>query len=822
MVVINKLCPVLIVVVVVVVISYATNAVNGQQSFLHNNDQFPVDGVVNRFKRTTTFDGDAIEVNVDARRQAKAAIVNQSAVPEDRTARIRRSKQDLCQHLCTCDTEGTEKFVTVSCSFLMDKEYILGSNFFIQNNTRRLRITLSDKTTLRLDDGFFQQNNVASVQITGLVGNGGQIEITKYAFAQNIGIYPEITINRCAKLILKEFAFRGMTDERVRELKVNVTNCREVFVTKDAFSNTRFALHLDNIEHLGLFEGAFAGSIDGKVDISNVHMEEITSIGASLKMFQLKNSSVKKITNGAFSVVSIDSLVFENSKIDRIEKGSVAEKLFCKYMAIIGCEIDTIESNAIDGSGIMDFELNENKINVIEKQAFVGTALSTSVHDNTIKSVGYHWLSMRDWTNITIHNNTFGEWSVINIGKTSNPETCVFSRNFITKLAPGSLNFNHTSCKYRELSFFTLCNCNTEWLDKLSPVKLIGESFCRVDDALKHCFNSTTFNVQRYLDQVCDTKAKQLDCMKNMNLKKVEGKFISPEEIRETTKMYILIGIIGVLFLIAVIFTLVVYFACKKCCSGKEETEDYLLTGRSKRAKTFSDEDRKIIINTLDTMKLTESHALYSRVYNHTQKLMDGGLDETEKVLCIGEIVHALNEKQNHTSDYIAFTDILSRQLRPMESAPPESELDDITLEETNDVNIQRQSHHNNEHIYAEPQLLCGAQKPLLNNDYSLPMDKDNEALPLYSEPIRKIKSPPEPLPRMATPYAIGNATNIVQLTPTDAMIIESPTAGGTNITHKSQQNLPDILYQSVNNNNKKFSTTTRRNESTEVTPPRV
>lgn len=56
-----------------------------------------------------------------------------------------------------------------------------------------------------------------------------------------------------------------MTDERVRELKVNVTNCRDVFITKDAFSNTRFNLHLDNIEHLGLFEGAFAESFDGKV-----------------------------------------------------------------------------------------------------------------------------------------------------------------------------------------------------------------------------------------------------------------------------------------------------------------------------------------------------------------------------------------------------------------------------------------------------------------------------------------------------------------------------------------------------------------------------
>lgn len=432
---------------------------------------------------------------------------------------------------------------------------------------------------------------------------------------------------------------------------------------------------------------------------------------------------------------------------------------------------------------------------------------------------------MRDWTNITIHNNTFGEWSVINIGKTSNPETCVFSRNFITKLAPGSLNFNHTSCKFRDLSFFTLCSCTVvEWLDKLSTQSLISESFCRVDDTLRHCFNSTTFSIQRYVEQVCESKAKQLDCVKNMNLKKIEGKFISPDEIRRTTKKYIMVAVISITFLIAVIITFVVYFACKKCCSGKEDSEVYLLSGRVKRSKTFSDDDRKIIINTLDNMKLNESHAFYTHVYQHTKKLMDGGLDETEKVVCIGEIVRALHESQNSGTDYVAFTDILYKQLRPMESAPPESELDEMTAVNDTNAALERQTSHNNEHIYAEPQL-CGVQKPLLNNDYSLPMDKDlqMEALPLYSEPIRKTQktTPPEPLPRMATPYAIGNATNIVQLTPSDAINLESSvTSSNTGTVPK--QNLPDILYQSVNNNKKLNKNRHHELESTEITPQLV
>lgn len=146
----NKLCPVTTLVFALklfIVVSYAvqldSTSINGAQSmdnnnFLHNNDPFPVD---DRVKRETTltgfkYDGDTATIgNEKANRQPKAAIVNNPSIELNNSSgltRIRRSKQDLCQHLCTCDTEGTEKFVTVSCSFLMDK---VGSPFSFKNSS---------------------------------------------------------------------------------------------------------------------------------------------------------------------------------------------------------------------------------------------------------------------------------------------------------------------------------------------------------------------------------------------------------------------------------------------------------------------------------------------------------------------------------------------------------------------------------------------------------------------------------------------------------------------------------------------------------------
>lgn len=61
--------------------------------------------------------------------------------------------------------------------------------------------------------------------------------------------------------------------------------------------------------------------------INNANLEEIGEVGASMKVFSISNATIGRISRYAFSVVSIDSLVFENSKIDVIDGGAVAEKV---------------------------------------------------------------------------------------------------------------------------------------------------------------------------------------------------------------------------------------------------------------------------------------------------------------------------------------------------------------------------------------------------------------------------------------------------------------------------------------------------------------
>lgn len=122
----NKLCPAFVVLALnsfIVCINIASTTkqyiIEDEVDTLRNNDKLPAKEVVKRHA-TYVYDGDSISFDSSSS-EVNAKYNISVGEGSEELRRKRRSKQDLCQHLCTCDTERTEKFVTVSCSFLMDK-----------------------------------------------------------------------------------------------------------------------------------------------------------------------------------------------------------------------------------------------------------------------------------------------------------------------------------------------------------------------------------------------------------------------------------------------------------------------------------------------------------------------------------------------------------------------------------------------------------------------------------------------------------------------------------------------------------------------------
>lgn len=357
-----------------------------------------------------------------------------------------------------------------------------------------------------------------------------------------------------------------------------------------------------------------------------------------------------------------------------------------------------------------------------------------------------NWFKVKDWTNITINDNRFGDFNRIYVDRTANPVQCLFSNNFISKANKDSLNFSNTHCRIKDVFIDSVCKCSqfSDWLKELSSVDLRSETYCQVDDALRSCLNSSLVNVLKFENDICSESTKTLDCARKKVTKQIEGSFINPSDINERKIDVILISIIGGCSLLFILILIGIFVLVKKIYKSRPITiplSDMTMPnnlGTMKQSKSFSNDDRDIINQTMEIIKEKQTAERYDQIYNNTKKLLGGNLTELDKVTTIGEIVRTLEECENTGSDFVAFTDILYKHL-----APKDNNQNDPIYSEPNLHNHRNDDDDGNtfvredmqmglDHIYAEPHSV---QQPLLTNEYASPIDRNDQSN-LYTEPV--------------------------------------------------------------------------------------
>lgn len=107
---------------------------------------------------------------------------------------------------------------------------------------------------------------------------------------------------------------------------MNITNCAKVLIFPEAFANTTFHGHFENIRDFQLQERAFSKS-DAKISIHNCKMDELKRLDASLKEIKFSNTHIGDVNSNAFDVLKIDSIVFENCVINTIQSKALTEKV---------------------------------------------------------------------------------------------------------------------------------------------------------------------------------------------------------------------------------------------------------------------------------------------------------------------------------------------------------------------------------------------------------------------------------------------------------------------------------------------------------------
>lgn len=415
-------------------------------------------------------------------------------------------------------------------------------------------------------------------------------------------------------------------------------------------------------------------------------------------------------------------------------------------------------------------------INFIKQRAILVNAVNTCIENNTIHFVERFWFGINEWSNVTVENNHFGDYQQMAVEYTKNPVVCQFQNNYITKTSRGSMNFKDPRCRVRQISFSQLCSCDSSYFRNVAFHDLRAEIFCQIDETLVHCFNATLFNVQAYERVICDDKAERIDCVKNNANTKPGGFFVDLNMLKHNEKMLYIYLAVGALLIIVGI---VLFICLIRHCARRHRKHiddgpmrDIMLTGNhqpngvattlkplttmSRRDPSFSQSDLMIIHQTLQMMKHKYPPEIYDQVHNNTIKLVGGNLTESDKVLTIGEIIRNLVECENAGTDFVAFTDILYNHLDSTDNhvgqpvvavAPP---IDPIYFEPNVRNNDQMEPSNENgyalpalttsaaptgEHIYAEPLHL---QQPLLRNEYTVPIDRNDSVSNLYAEPIAR------------------------------------------------------------------------------------
>lgn len=168
---------------------------------------------------------------------------------------------------------------------------------------------LAPTAQLEISKGFFRDRKIHRLQVHG----GMQIELTTHAMDGNNAQCPQIIINSCKNVVLRERVFHD-------EFELNITNALSAIVYSNAFEGCEFIAHFLRIGDLRIHDGALAGAIhNSRIKVMDSHMSDLWPLQASMKEILFQRTTIDKIQEKAFNSPSVKLLEFESCTIGEIE-----------------------------------------------------------------------------------------------------------------------------------------------------------------------------------------------------------------------------------------------------------------------------------------------------------------------------------------------------------------------------------------------------------------------------------------------------------------------------------------------------------------------
>uniref|UniRef100_A0A182JNI7 Uncharacterized protein n=1 Tax=Anopheles christyi TaxID=43041 RepID=A0A182JNI7_9DIPT len=718
------------------------------------------------------------------------------------------SAVSICSSLCTCTNQS---FATVDCSLGGASNrtdpadpIVLDGQLLLPASATALHIKLIAGGQLIMRKDFFKQNNVNHLSIDGsesLTGSSDTVvEFQEGALCNNNGQFPEILVTNVGRLVMHK-------NISCRAHLLNITHVKDVLLKSEFLSVDEAELFIQDVNNLQIEPNALGGSTSSRVEILRTTIESLPKLGASFRLLSFNECNISEINTHALDAYEIEHIEFVACRLTSLRARAVTERLLSDSLIFRGCYIHRIEGQFVNGSGLKNLLLESNTINDIAAGAFTFTNINTLVAGNHIIRTGKEWLHPRDWVNVTIAGNSFGEFNGIllkdrkRIDETDGASVqCYFGNNTITNALPESFAFGRSSCHIGATHFGRECDCTYDgWLRNLFglldleplPSTVTSSVSCQVEESLRYCFNrsdapsndtsSSTagqVNVKYFLMEFCQKEGSK-KCSSYTSGEETANR--KPPPLIPFDKIdsldeggdggFLVDNVIPISA--AIVFMVLMIIAILTLCIYRRKTNDPQQTMTMQTASrqgtirsasltrsAFTPADRRIIANALNWIRDSYDTEIWSEINTPMQLLLapaqNGGLiEEKVKVQLIGSILDSLKRHEISATQIVALNGILFRQLGP--PAAPE-------LVE----NVRPNSDNNDElgHIYDELQPNRARLHHVgLLGDYAAPLDHGGVTVVpegIYSEPVlhdQRLLQRNGDNRTLISPYAIGDAT---------------------------------------------------------------
>ncbi|XP_052857659.1 uncharacterized protein LOC128265587 isoform X1 [Drosophila gunungcola] len=638
----------------------------------------------------------------------------------------RENRDDLCTQ-CFCS------HIKAICDFQQNKTLssVFNNKYAVPLNIKYIEVRLTAGTQFVLHENLFQDNQVNYFGVIGVKDND-QVEMTSNAFFHNKGGYPSIEISKVSSVFLQDKFLPGA------EFKLLVDDVDKLVVFPNAFQMTNLDCTLRRIRHLELMKNAFnpGGATYGiNLRVENSTIDQLGIFGVSMSKVSLVGCHIGRIMSNAFDVTSIKELFIDDCDIAVIESQALTNKLHSDKVAILSTVIGTIEGQAISQSGITTMIMSGNTINKICSNGIQIVAVNLFIRNNTMRHLEPNWLSVGQADQVAIEDNSFDNYGrcELNIGSSN----CSFRNNKLQHPQAGSLNF---TCRVHQVRVGRECTCDKSWLSALTDHDLESEVMCQVAERHGGCFNATSTDLRRFVNEACGGNATMRECIAGQWHAKSASDQLSGTSKYHITWIACLIA--GVT--LAIVLVVGVVFRCWHSSGGGRNSNDICLIAEDIREQL---QQRASVLKVGDGTR------------NSIMKLING---QFSKEVCHTRIMSFLGDLKHKSPEIEA---LLFQHIAQCHMNPPTGDGYGPGAGPTSPSAPSpnpSEGGFDEEPVYQEPDqqrpLICGEYSSpphhLVENPYSEPFNATNaNDMPppyQYATPMR-ILTPPQQLQQPST-----------------------------------------------------------------------